>query len=220
MLTAQQVSNVWSYWNFNLKTLSWQYDVAAVSIEPPPVDTTFHPILYLPTPLEGTCPRLDTNEIISSFERTFRDFIYPLAVSGQTKKITDLSQFVCHGYLTLGAAVDSIGNELVAYFPSHPFIEPEWSFINYSKDVEVHCSESGSSIRPNILLSILTRLIADPWRVDLKRLQTDDHHSTVNLHLRFGFPANEQNRLRTAYLSQSLPLSAQCEYIDNLCECQ
>ncbi|KAK1228770.1 hypothetical protein PQX77_002702, partial [Marasmius sp. AFHP31] len=191
------VSNKWSYWIFNLRTLAWQYDPASISIFPPPLDPSLHPILYLPTPLlDDTGTLLDNNAIIECFEKNFVDFLRPIASSGQTRDVTDLSEYARHGYLTLGGVVDRTKPGLQAHFLPNPSFDSEWTYLNYTDDLDVHCSPSA------------------PWRVDFTF--HDQNENQLNLHFRLGCSKDDQNHLRTAYLSQSLPLCTDCEDVNDL----
>ncbi|KAJ8074647.1 hypothetical protein PM082_022225 [Marasmius tenuissimus] len=59
----------WGFWNFNLKTHTWQYDIPSISLSPPNTDTSLSPLHYRPTPLrQETPPRLDPTDIVACVE--------------------------------------------------------------------------------------------------------------------------------------------------------
>ncbi|KAJ8074649.1 hypothetical protein PM082_022227 [Marasmius tenuissimus] len=79
------VLDEWGFWNFNLKTHAWQYDIPSISLSPPNTDISLEAIRYPLTPLrQETPPRLDPTEIIACIENQFNDFLHVIASSGTT----------------------------------------------------------------------------------------------------------------------------------------
>ncbi|KAJ8074717.1 hypothetical protein PM082_022295 [Marasmius tenuissimus] len=129
------------FWNFNLKTHTWQYDIPSISLSPPNTDLSLAPFYYPPTPLrQETPPRLDPTEIVAYVENQLGDFLHVIASSGQTRHVEDLSDFTRHGLLTFGAVVDRNQPEILAHLPYTP--APQWCFGNLSTGVEATYSTS------------------------------------------------------------------------------
>ncbi|KAJ8074645.1 hypothetical protein PM082_022223 [Marasmius tenuissimus] len=131
----------WGFWNFNLKTHTWQYDIPSICLSPPNIDLSLIPLRYLPTPLRHeTPPRLDPTEIVACIENQLGDFLHVIASFGATRHVEDLSAFARHGLLTFGAVVDRNQPEIVAHLPSTP--APQLCFDNFSTGVEATYSTS------------------------------------------------------------------------------
>ncbi|KAK1222725.1 hypothetical protein PQX77_014430, partial [Marasmius sp. AFHP31] len=175
------VTDRWEDWSFNLKTLSWHYDLAAISLNPPREEDL--PLSFTPLPplRQETLPRLNTPEISAYIEETFGDVLHLIA-SFENGWITDLSRYARHGLLTFGAVIDKNKPGILAHHSSTP--SPEWFCHSYNPDVKATLSSSG--------------------RVDLAFHKTAD----VEVHLEFclHIPGNNRNQLCCAYLSQSLCL--------------
>ncbi|KAK1218069.1 hypothetical protein PQX77_019266 [Marasmius sp. AFHP31] len=169
-------------WLFNVESLTWQYDPASVLLNPPSEDhltLSFNP----PTPLrQETLPRLlNTAEIVACFETSFGDVLHLLAPYGG-RWLCDLSNFAQHRLLTFGAVLSYNKRGILAYLPSIP--SPEWFCKSGSPDVKASFSSSV------------------PWRVDLAFRKTG--HTQVTLKFSWRIPEKHRNRLRCAYLCQSL----------------
>ncbi|KAJ8095724.1 hypothetical protein PM082_022831 [Marasmius tenuissimus] len=129
------------FWTFNLRTHAWQYDLPSVSFSPPSNNTSLGALFYTPPQLrQGTCPRLDIDEIAACFEEQFGDFLHLIVSVGVTRHVKDLSDFARHGYLTFGAIVDRNKPKILAYFPSTP--SPKWSCWSFTTGVEASYSTS------------------------------------------------------------------------------
>ncbi|KAK1216106.1 hypothetical protein PQX77_021284 [Marasmius sp. AFHP31] len=175
------VSTRWEDWSFNLKMLSWHYDLAAISLNPPheqDLPSLFNP---LPPLCQETLPRLNTPEISTYIEETFGDVLY-LIVSVEQRWITDLSRYARHGLLTFGTVINDNKPGILAHHSSTP--SPEWFCYSCHPDVKATLSRSG--------------------RVDLAFHKTAD----LQVHLKFGLriPINNHTQLCCAYLYQSLRL--------------
>ncbi|KAJ8074681.1 hypothetical protein PM082_022259 [Marasmius tenuissimus] len=175
------------FWNFNLKTHVWQYDISSISLSPSNIDLSLKPFGYPPTPLrQETRPRLDPTDIVTYFENQLGDFLHVIASSGETRHVEDLSAFARHGFLTFGAVIDRNQPEIVAHLPSTP--SPQWNFHNHSAGVEATYSTSV------------------PSRIDFCSDQPGVPVN-VNLHFAWRFPDLLQ---RTAYLAQSVLFAFGC----------
>ncbi|KAK1234707.1 hypothetical protein PQX77_002084 [Marasmius sp. AFHP31] len=168
-------------WSFNLKTLSWHYDLAALSLNPPhekDLQLIFNP---LPPLRQETLPHLNTPEIRAYIEEALGDVLY-LVASFASRWMIDLSHYARHGLLTFGAVIDLNKSRILAHHSSTP--SPEWFCRSRNPDVKATLSSSG--------------------RVDLAFHKTAD----VEVNLEFGLriPVNHCNQLHCAYLSQSLRL--------------
>ncbi|KAJ8089963.1 hypothetical protein PM082_018541 [Marasmius tenuissimus] len=114
-------------WNFNLTTRTWHYDITSASIKPlegmtmemNDSDDEVYFSTSTPLPPGTTPPRLDADDIITCFEKTFGDALYLYATFGLTMDKYLLS-FQQHGFLTLGAVVDGCEVGISAHFPSTP----------------------------------------------------------------------------------------------------
>ncbi|KAK1224177.1 hypothetical protein PQX77_012929 [Marasmius sp. AFHP31] len=168
-------------WSFNLKTLSWHYDLAAISLNPPHEKDI--PLLFNPLPplRQETLPRLNTPEISAYIEETLGDVLHLIA-SFDRRWITDLSDYARHGLLTFGAVIDLNKSRILAHHSSTP--SPEWFCRSQNPDVKATLTSSG--------------------RVDLAFHNTAD--SEVYLEFGLRIPGNDRNQLYCAYLSQSLCL--------------
>ncbi|KAJ8090825.1 hypothetical protein PM082_024738 [Marasmius tenuissimus] len=185
---------VWAergFWNFNLKTHAWQYDVPSISLSPPNIDLSLKPLRYSPTPLRHqTPPQLDSTEIFACIENQLGDFLHVIASTGETRHIEDLSAFARHGLLTFVAVVDRDQPEIIAHLPSTP--PPQWCFQNFSTGVEATYSTSV------------------PSRVDFCSDQP-----TVNVDLHFSWCLPDLLQQHTAYLAQSIPFGFGCHDPEN-----
>ncbi|KAK1223011.1 hypothetical protein PQX77_014131 [Marasmius sp. AFHP31] len=182
------VSSLRMFWTFNPRTHAWQYDLASVSISPPNDDNSLIPLTHSPTPLrQDTRPRLDTDGIVACFEEQFGDFLHLIASLGEARHIKDLSEFARHGFLTFGVVVNRNKPGILAHFPCTP--SPEWSCLSFGADIEANYS------------------ISVPSRVDFSFQNTDCNR----LCLDFFLSLPDQPRLRTAYLSQSVPIAKDCD---------
>ncbi|KAK1222026.1 hypothetical protein PQX77_015158 [Marasmius sp. AFHP31] len=176
------------FWTFNPRNHAWQYDVASVSISPPSDNTSLNPFYCSPAPLrQDTRPRLDADGIVACFEEQFGDFLHLITSLGATSHVKDLSEFAQHGFLTFGVVVNRNKPGILAYFPSTP--SPEWNCWSSSADVQANYSTSV------------------PSRVDLSFQNTDCNR----VHLEFSLSLPDRPRLRTAYLSQSVPFAEDCD---------
>ncbi|KAK1218009.1 hypothetical protein PQX77_019319 [Marasmius sp. AFHP31] len=179
--TRFPVSRRWEDWSLNLKTLSWNYDLASIFLNPPS-EQNLTPIFNpLPPLRQENPPQLNTTEIDTFIEETFGDVLYLIALGG-TIWVTDLSRYARHGLLTFGAIVDRKKPKILAHSSSTP--SPEWYFRSHNSNGKASYCRSG--------------------RVDLSFSKTGN----IQLDLEFGLriPANNCNQLWCAYLSQSLPL--------------
>ncbi|KAK1227236.1 hypothetical protein PQX77_009770 [Marasmius sp. AFHP31] len=182
------VTDRWEDWSCNLKTLSWHYDLAAISLNPPhekDIPSLFNP---LPPLRQETLPCLNTPEISAYIEETLGDVLHLIA-SFENRWIIDLSRYARHGLLTFGAVIDKNKPGILAHHSSTP--SPEWFCYSRNPDVKATLSSSG--------------------RVDLAFHKTAD----VKVDLDFGLriPTNDRNQLCCAYLSQSLRL---CDESDDV----
>jgi len=198
---AQQVSDKWSDWTFNLKTNAWLYDPAASITLDHNLDDEYPLIIPLP---KGKHPTLDANEIVSFCEDTFGDFLYFIASLGILWK-EDLSKFARHGLLTFGAVVDEYKPGILAHFPSTP--SPEWCFEDWSVGVKASYSNK-DALSGLCTLHSLVLTPAVPSRIDFQF--QDIPFDKIRLCLRFSLrlPAADRARLRAAYLSQSSRLDS------------
>ncbi|KAK1221962.1 hypothetical protein PQX77_015205 [Marasmius sp. AFHP31] len=176
------VPNRWEGWLFNVKSLTWQFDLASVLLNPPSKDN-LEPSLNPLTPLrQETLPRLHTTaKIIACVEENFGDALH-LVVSYGHGWICDLSDFAQDGLLTFGAVINWTKRGILAHLPSIP--SPKWFCKSISPDVKVNFSSSV------------------PWRVDLAFCK----NGNVQVTLDFGLciPRKHRNQLGCAYLCQSL----------------
>ncbi|KAK1230738.1 hypothetical protein PQX77_006161, partial [Marasmius sp. AFHP31] len=164
-------------WSIDLKTLSWLYNPANISLNPP---SEKHLLPYLnrfPPLRQDAVPQLNPTEIIAYVEKNTGDFLYLIAARGGSW-IDNLSNWAQNGLLTFGAIVQRKRRGILAHFPSTP--SPKLFCQSRSPDVEASYSNSG--------------------RVDLSFQKTGN----VNVTLRFGLRI-PNNDLRVAYLCQSLP---------------
>ncbi|KAJ8096016.1 hypothetical protein PM082_015237 [Marasmius tenuissimus] len=192
--TRFPVTRRWEDWSFNPKTLSWHYDLASISLNPPSERDLLSFLNPLPPLRQDTLPQLNTAEITAHIEETLGDVLHLIASVGNNWAI-DLPR---HGLLTFGAVVNRNKRGILAHLSSTS--SPEW--YCQSRNSDVKASLSGSGMSTFQLHLPLTDLI--PGRVDLTFHKTGD----VQVHLKFGLriPDNDRNQLCCAYLSQSLHL--------------
>ncbi|KAK1220002.1 hypothetical protein PQX77_017250 [Marasmius sp. AFHP31] len=181
-------------WLIDLKTLTWHYNPANISLIPPSEEHLKPYLDRLPPLRQDAVPQLNPTEIIAHVEKTLGDFLYLIAAAGGAW-IDNLSNWAQNGLLTFGAIVQRGRHGILAHFPSTP--SPKLFCESYSPDVEASYSNSG--------------------RVDLSFQNTGN----VNVTLHFGLRI-PNNDLRVAYLCQSLPFYDGCRdvrdvvYIDQV----
>ncbi|KAK1217162.1 hypothetical protein PQX77_020191 [Marasmius sp. AFHP31] len=169
-------------WSIDLKTLTWHYNPANISLNPPREEHLLPSLERLPPLCQDAVPQLNSTEIIAHVEKNLGDFLYLIAAGGGYW-IDDLSNYAQNGLLTFGAIVQFGRPGILAHFPSTP--SPELFCKSLSPDVEASYSNSG--------------------RVDLSFQNTGN----VKVTLRFGL-CIPNNDLRVAYLCQSLPFYVGC----------
>ncbi|KAK1215638.1 hypothetical protein PQX77_021762 [Marasmius sp. AFHP31] len=173
------VANRWGDWSINLKTLTWHYNPASLSLNPP-TERHLRPFAnHLPPPRQDTVPQLNATEIVAHVEENLGDFLYLIA-SGGGKLVGDLSKCAQNGLLTFGAVIQRRNSEILAHFPSTP--SPELFCESRSSDVKARYSNSG--------------------RVDLTFQKT----GAVKVEIDFGLRIPYSDQLRAAYFCQSLHL--------------
>ncbi|KAK1224344.1 hypothetical protein PQX77_012753 [Marasmius sp. AFHP31] len=118
-------------WSFDVNANTWHYDVALASLTPPEEYYSFTPL-----PRGTTPPRLDDDDIITYFEKTFGDALY-LWVSSCRIGEGVLSDFARLGLFTFGAMAH-YRRGILAHFPSTP--TPEWAFENRSCGIKASYS--------------------------------------------------------------------------------
>ncbi|KAK1218067.1 hypothetical protein PQX77_019264 [Marasmius sp. AFHP31] len=169
-------------WLFNVKSLTWQYDLASVLLNPPSEQDLVELFHNTPTPLrQETLPRLDTAEIVACVEESFGDVLHLLTLYGRSR-LCDLSNLAQHRLLTFGAVLSYNKREILAHFPSFP--SPEW-----------YCKSSSPDVKASFSSSV-------PWRVDLAFHKTG--HTQVTLDFSWRIPEKHRDRLHCAYLCQLL----------------
>ncbi|KAK1222586.1 SCF ubiquitin ligase complex subunit cdc4 [Marasmius sp. AFHP31] len=187
------VSDRWSDWTFNLKTLDWQYDIASASISSWDRGSSQLRTYHSLTPLcQETRPRLDAHEIVKYIEEQLGDYLYLIASLGWTKNTVDLSGYARHGLLTFGSVINRNKPGIIAHFSSTPL--PEW-----------HCASRTFDIQASYSHSV-------PWRINIAFCKT----GTMRGELSFSWSLPMGNQLRTAYLGQSLRLYNDCYDADDL----
>ncbi|KAK1220942.1 hypothetical protein PQX77_016255 [Marasmius sp. AFHP31] len=185
---GKQVTRRWEDWLIDLKTLTWHYNPANISLIPPS-EEHLKPFLNRFLPLrQDAVPQLNPTEIIAHVEKTLGDFLYLIAAGGGAW-ITDLSKYAQNGLLTFGAIVQRKRPGILAHFSSTP--SPESFCKSRSPDVEASYSNSG--------------------RVDLSFQKTGNIKVTLEFGLRI-----PNNKLRVAYLCQSLPFYDGCRIVRHL----
>ncbi|KAK1215949.1 hypothetical protein PQX77_021430 [Marasmius sp. AFHP31] len=185
------VAHRWGDWSVNFKTLTWHYNPASLSLNPP-LEISLQPLAsHLPPLCQDTLPRLNATEVVAHVEENLGDFLYLLA-SGGGRWITDLSKYTRNGLLTFGAVIRrrSWHAEILAHFPSTP--SPELFCQSRSSDVKVRYSNSG--------------------RVDLTFRKT----GAVKVDIDFGLRIPYSNRLHAAYLCQSLHFHDGCRDVEDV----
>ncbi|KAK1222594.1 hypothetical protein PQX77_014547 [Marasmius sp. AFHP31] len=175
-------------WSIDLRTLSWHYNPANMSLIPPseedlrPYPNRFPPLR------QDTAPQLNSTEIIAHVEKNLGDFLYLIAARGGTWT-DNLSNWAQNGLLTFGMIVQRGRPGILTHFPSTP--SPKLFCKSLSPDIEASYSNSG--------------------RVDLSFQKSGN----VNVELHFGLHI-PNNDLRVAYLCQSLPFCDGCRNVQDL----
>ncbi|KAK1215320.1 hypothetical protein PQX77_022079 [Marasmius sp. AFHP31] len=178
----------WEDWSINFKTLTWHYNPASLSLNPP-TESDLKPFAnHLPPLRQDTLPRLNATEIVTHVEENLGDFLYLIA-SGGGSWVGDLSKWARNGLLTFGAVIRLGNPEILAHFPSTP--SPELFCQSRSSDVKVRYSNSG--------------------RVDLTFRKT----GAVKVDIDFGLRIPYSNRLHAAYLCQSLHFHDGCRDVED-----
>ncbi|KAJ8074492.1 hypothetical protein PM082_015393 [Marasmius tenuissimus] len=154
------VTTRWADWSVNFKTLTWHYNPAFLSLNPPSENSLqtfpnhFSP-LYQDTP-----PRLNATEILAHVEETFGDFLYLIA-SGGGRWFCDLSNYAQNGLLTFGAVTNDNRPGILAHFPYTP--SPELFCESISPGVKASYSSSDPTTHPEpaylFVLPLHTELI-------------------------------------------------------------
>ncbi|KAK1220064.1 hypothetical protein PQX77_017190 [Marasmius sp. AFHP31] len=176
------VANRQGDWSIDLKTLTWHYNPANISLNPPSEEDLRPSLNHYPPLRQDAVPQLNSTEIIAHVEKNLGDFLYLIAaVEGSW--IDNLSKYAQNGLLTFGVIVQRGRPGTLAHFPSTP--TPKLFCESFSPDVEASYSNSG--------------------RVDLSFRKTGN----VNVTLRFGLRI-PNNDLRVAYLCQSFPFYDGC----------
>ncbi|KAK1216307.1 hypothetical protein PQX77_021072 [Marasmius sp. AFHP31] len=175
-------------WSIDLKTLTWHYNPANISLIPPSEEDLRPYPTRLPPLRRDAVPQLNSTEIIAHVEKNLGDFLYLIAAGGG-RWINDLSNWAQNGLLTFGAVVQHGRPGTLAHFPSTP--TPKLFCESFSPDVEASYSNSG--------------------RVDLSLQKTGN----VKVNLRFGLRI-PNNDLRVAYLCQSLPFYDGCHDVEKV----
>ncbi|KAK1217665.1 hypothetical protein PQX77_019677, partial [Marasmius sp. AFHP31] len=176
------VTRRWEDWSVDLKTLTWHYNPANISLNPPSEEHLRPYLIRLPPLRQDAGPQLNPTEIIAHVQKSLGDFLY-LIVAGGGAWLTDLSNYAQNGLLTFGAIVQCKRPGILAHFPSTP--SPELFCESYNPNVEARYFNSG--------------------RVDLSFQNTGN----VNVTLHFGLRIPNDD-LRVAYLCQSLPFHDGC----------
>ncbi|KAK1219757.1 hypothetical protein PQX77_017513 [Marasmius sp. AFHP31] len=185
---GKQVTHRWEDWSIDLKTLTWHYNPANISLNPLSEEhLELYPTRFLPL-RQDAVPQLNPTEIIAHVEKNLGDFLYLIAADGGGWH-TDLSNYAQNGLLTFGAIVQRKRPGILAHFPSTP--SPELFCESYSPNVEARYSNSG--------------------RVDLSFQNTGN----VNMTLHFGLRIPNDD-LHVAYLCQSLPFYDGCRDVQHL----
>ncbi|KAK1220070.1 hypothetical protein PQX77_017186 [Marasmius sp. AFHP31] len=175
-------------WSIDLKTLTWYYNPANISLIPPS-EEHLKPFLNRFPPLcQDAISQLNPSEIIAHVEKNLGDFLYLIAAGGG-RWIDNLSNWAQNGLLTFGAIVQRGRPGTLAHFPSTP--SPELFCESFSPDVEARYSNSG--------------------RIDLSFQKT----SNVKVALDFGLRI-PNNDLRVAYLCRSLSFCDGCRDVEDL----
>ncbi|KAK1217462.1 hypothetical protein PQX77_019874, partial [Marasmius sp. AFHP31] len=126
-------------WSIDLKTLTWHYNLANISLNPPSA-RHLRPYLTRFSPLrQDAVPQLNSTEIIAHVEKTLGDFLYLIAAAGG-RRITDLSNWAQNGLLTFGAIVQRGRPGILAHFPSTP--SPKLFCQSSSPDIKASYSNS------------------------------------------------------------------------------
>ncbi|KAK1218297.1 hypothetical protein PQX77_019025 [Marasmius sp. AFHP31] len=194
---SEKVTPRWRDWSFNVRNLTWQYNPASLSLDPPE-EKDLEPHLYpLPPLCQETLRHLNTAEIIAHVEKSFGDVLFLITGVGD-RWIDGLSYYARHGLLTLGTVINRWKPKILAHLPSTP--SPEWFCWSLNLNVKANLFSSG--------------------RVDFSFQKTGD----VKVDLDFGWRIPEKDRLqlKCAFLCQSLRFGDDCEdvravvYIDQV----
>ncbi|KAK1217959.1 hypothetical protein PQX77_019366 [Marasmius sp. AFHP31] len=185
------VTERWGDWSVNFQTLTWHFNPASLSLNPP-TESALAPFPnHFPPLCQDTVPQLNSTEIVAHVEKNFGDFLHLIATDAG-RWITDLSNYVQNGLLTFGAVVDDNRPGILAHFPSTP--SPELFCQSLSPDIKASYSASG--------------------RVDFSFRKTSNVKVTIDFGLHI--PNNNGIRLRTAYLCQSLHLRDDCSDVRDM----
>ncbi|KAK1218016.1 hypothetical protein PQX77_019314 [Marasmius sp. AFHP31] len=174
-------------WSIDLKTLTFHYNPANITLNPPTEKNLQPSLTRLPPLCQDTVPQLNPTKIIAHVEKNFGDFLCLIAARGG-RWITDLSKWAQNGLLTFGAVVDDSRCGTLAHFPSTP--SPKLFCQSVSPDVEASYSNSG--------------------RVDLS------FQKTGNVTVKIDFGLRIPNDLRVAYLCQSFPFYDGCHDVEKV----
>ncbi|KAK1219063.1 hypothetical protein PQX77_018230 [Marasmius sp. AFHP31] len=169
-------------WSIDFQTLTWHYNPANISLNPPSEGHLRPYLIRLPPLRQDAGPQLNPTEIIAHVEKNVGDFLYLIAARGG-RWINDLSNWAQNGLVTFGAIVERGRPGTLAHFPSTP--SPKLFCESASLNVKASYSNSG--------------------RVDLSFQKTGN----VNVTLLFGLRI-PNNNLRVAHLCQSLPFYDSC----------
>ncbi|KAL0563496.1 hypothetical protein V5O48_018572, partial [Marasmius crinis-equi] len=109
--TMKMLSNAAHNWTIDVRTGSWHYDLPSIAVRGSiKEDISHNPISYQRIPLPPhTRPELESQQIMSLFEKHFKDFLHPIALTGETRHFDDPTDFAPHGLMTFGT-VSSLFN--------------------------------------------------------------------------------------------------------------
>ncbi|KAF9257163.1 hypothetical protein L218DRAFT_134172 [Marasmius fiardii PR-910] len=164
-------------WSFNLSSRTWLYDVASIAFSDVEDDS---PAVFFDNPpfLPSHCnPKLDPEEIL----REVPNYLQLISTLKSKPSVKDLEHLLSQGVLIFGSVVDCTKPEILGHFPS--VCSPQWYHKSMNLDVQISYSTSVPS-----------------------RLNLDLAKDSGRLNLRFSLrlPLKERERLRVAYLTQSL----------------
>ncbi|KAK1215947.1 hypothetical protein PQX77_021428 [Marasmius sp. AFHP31] len=187
------VTKRWGDWSVNFQTLTFHYNPASLSLNPP-TESDLEPFTnHFPPLCQDTIPRLDATEIVAHVEENIGDFLYLIA-SGGGIWIDNLSKSARNGLLTFGAVIRRRPwhAEILAHFPSTP--SPELFCQSLSPDVKARYSNSG--------------------QVDLTFRKT----GTIKVEIDFGLriPYDNKTQLCAAYLCQSVHVYDGCRDVEDV----
>ncbi|KAJ8075654.1 hypothetical protein PM082_021284 [Marasmius tenuissimus] len=191
------VARRWSNWSFNLKTLSWQYDITSGSLSPPGEEDDKSLSCNHRTPLrQETLPQLNATEIVACVEEDLGDFLYLIASWGGRRGVDMCHHHARHGALTFGTVVKRSKPGIAAHFSTTP--SPEW-----------FCE----SLNPNLTVCYSKSV---PKRVDLSFRKSTSNVRVQSLRFGLRIPEGARVRFRCAYLCQSLQLRADCDELEDV----